>query len=101
MYSGKQKSRFVRFASRLVLRIILETYGTLVPVSALLVMPLHDSDILMNGPFTSCNKQATIMNSYGRIYSLAHVDTVGHPTPLSGMGIYSNQSGRRGSDAWI
>jgi hypothetical protein len=33
------------------------SYGTLVAVSAPLVMPLHDSDILMNVPFTSCNKQ--------------------------------------------
>jgi hypothetical protein len=55
--SGKQKSRFLRFASRLVLRIFLELYGTLVSVSAQLVMPLHDSDILTNIPFTSCNKQ--------------------------------------------
>jgi hypothetical protein len=45
------------FASRLVLRIFLELYGTLVSVSAQLVMPLHDSDILTNIPFTSCNKQ--------------------------------------------
>ena len=45
------------FASRLVLQIFLESYGTLVAVSAPLVIPLHDLDILMNVPFTSCNKQ--------------------------------------------
>jgi hypothetical protein len=47
------------FASRLVLRIFLESYGTLVAVSAPLVMLLHDSDILMNVLFASCNKKPT------------------------------------------
>ena len=41
----------------LVLWLVLESYGTLVASSAPLVMPLHDSDIPMNVPITSRNKQ--------------------------------------------
>jgi hypothetical protein len=44
-------------ASRMVLRLLLESSGTLVAVSAPLVMPLHDSDIPTNVPFTFRNKQ--------------------------------------------
>jgi hypothetical protein len=39
-------------AGRMVLRLFLESHGTLVAVSAPLVMPLRDSDIPMNVPFT-------------------------------------------------
>jgi hypothetical protein len=60
------------FASRLVLRIFLESYGTLVADSTPLVMPLHDSDIstdiLMNVPFTSCSKQPITLRSRTRCY---------------------------------
>jgi hypothetical protein len=47
-------------AGRMVLRLFLESHGTLshlVAVSAPLVMPLRDSDIPMNVPFTFRNKQ--------------------------------------------
>jgi hypothetical protein len=59
---GKQKIALCVFASRMVLRLFLESYGTLTAVSAPLVMPLHfvslhNSDIPMNVPFTSRNKQ--------------------------------------------
>ena len=48
----------VFFASRKVLRLfLLESYGALVAVSAPLVMPTCDSDILMNVPFPFRNKQ--------------------------------------------
>ena len=36
---------------------MLRTHGTMVDVSAPFVMPMCDSDILMNVPFTSRNKQ--------------------------------------------
>ena len=36
---------------------MLHTHGTMVDVSAPFVMPMCDSDILMNVPFTSRNKQ--------------------------------------------
>ena len=42
-------------ARRMVLRLFLESNGTLVAVSAPLVMPLCDSDIPMNVPFTILN----------------------------------------------
>jgi hypothetical protein len=44
-------------AGRMVFRLFLESYGTLVTVSAPLVMPMCDSDIPMNVPFTFRNKQ--------------------------------------------
>jgi hypothetical protein len=56
-YRFLRKSGLCVIASRLVPRIFLESYGTLVAVSAPLVMHFHDSDIRMNVPFTSCNKQ--------------------------------------------
>ena len=57
-YLRKTKNRCLCvFASRLVLGGFFESYGMLVAVSAPLVMPLHDSDILMNVPFKCCNNQ--------------------------------------------
>ena len=44
-------------AGRMVLRFFLGSHGTLVAVSAPFMMPLRDSDIPMNVPFTFCNKQ--------------------------------------------
>jgi hypothetical protein len=44
-------------AGRMVLRLFLGSHGTLVAVSAPLMMPLCDSDIPMNVPFTFRNKQ--------------------------------------------
>jgi hypothetical protein len=44
-------------AGRMVLRVFLGSHGTLVPVSVLFMMPLRDSDIPMNVPFTFSNKQ--------------------------------------------
>jgi hypothetical protein len=44
-------------AGRMVLRLFVESHGTLVAVSAPLVMPLRDSDIPMNVPITFRNKQ--------------------------------------------
>ena len=44
-------------AGRMVLRVFLGSHGTLVAVSAPLMMPLRDSDIPMNVPFTFSNKQ--------------------------------------------
>ena len=44
-------------AVRMVLRVFLGSHGTLVAVSAPFMMPLHDSDIPMNVPFTFSNKQ--------------------------------------------
>ena len=44
-------------AGRMVLRLFVEVHGTLVTVPAPLVMPLRDSDIPMNVPFTFRNKQ--------------------------------------------
>ena len=44
-------------AGRMVLRVFLGSHGTLVAVSAPLMMPLCDSDIPMNVPFTFSNKQ--------------------------------------------
>jgi hypothetical protein len=44
-------------AGRMVLRLFLGSHGTLVAVSAPLMMPLRDSDIPMNVPFTFRNKQ--------------------------------------------
>ena len=41
----------------MVLRLFLGSHGTLVAVSAPLLMPLRDSDIPMNVPFTFSNKQ--------------------------------------------
>ena len=38
-------------------RFFLGSHGTLVAVSAPFMMPLRDSDIPMNVPFTFCNKQ--------------------------------------------
>jgi hypothetical protein len=40
-----------------VLWLVLESYDTLVAVSAPLVMPVHDSDMSMNVPFTFRKKQ--------------------------------------------
>ena len=45
------------FASRMVLWLFVESYGTLAAVSVPLVMPLHDPDIPMNVPITFRNKQ--------------------------------------------
>ena len=42
---------------RMVLLLFLGSHGTLVAVSAPFMMPLRDSDIPMNVPFTFCNKQ--------------------------------------------
>jgi len=42
---------------RMVLRVFLGSHGMLVAVSASLMMPLPDSDIPMNVPFTFSNKQ--------------------------------------------
>jgi hypothetical protein len=42
---------------RMVLRVFLGSHGTLVAVSAPLMMPLRDSDIPMNVPFTFSNTQ--------------------------------------------
>jgi hypothetical protein len=44
-------------AGRMVLQLSLGSHGTLVAVSAPLMMPLRDSDIPMNVPFTFRNKQ--------------------------------------------
>ena len=44
-------------AGRMVLRVFLGLHGTLVAVSAPFMMPLRDSDIPMNVPFTFSNKQ--------------------------------------------
>jgi hypothetical protein len=44
-------------AGCMVLRLFLGSHGTLVTVSAPLMMPLRDSDIPMNVPFTFRNKQ--------------------------------------------
>ena len=44
-------------AGRMVLRFFLGSHGTLVAVSAPFMMPLRDSDIPMNVPFTFSNKQ--------------------------------------------
>ncbi len=49
-------------AGRMVLRFFLGSYGTLVAASEQfmkrsIIMPLRDSDIPMNVPFTLCNKQ--------------------------------------------
>ena len=44
-------------AGRMVLRLSFGSHGTLVAVSAPLMMPLRDSDIPMNVPFTFRNKQ--------------------------------------------
>jgi hypothetical protein len=44
-------------AGRMVLRVFLGSHGTLVAVSAPFMMPLRDSDIPMNVPFTFSNKQ--------------------------------------------
>ena len=43
-------------AGRMVLRLFLGSHGTLVAVSAPFMMPLRDSDIPMNVPFTFSNK---------------------------------------------
>ena len=43
------------FRSRMVRWLLLDSYGTLVAVSAPLVMHLHDSDIPMNVPITFRN----------------------------------------------
>jgi len=43
-------------AGRMVLRVFLGSHDTLVAVSAPLMMPLRDSDIPMNVPFTFSNK---------------------------------------------
>jgi hypothetical protein len=42
---------------RMVLLLFLGSHGTLVAVSVPFMMPLRDSDIPMNVPFTFCNKQ--------------------------------------------
>ncbi len=47
-------------AGRMVLRLFLGSHGTLVAVSAPFMMPLRDSDIPMNVPFTFCNKQPLV-----------------------------------------
>ena len=44
-------------AGRMVLRVFVGSHGTLVAVSAPFMMPLRDSDIPMNVPFTFSNKQ--------------------------------------------
>jgi hypothetical protein len=44
-------------AGRMVLRLFVESHGTLVAVSAPFVMPLRDLDIPMNVPITFRNKQ--------------------------------------------
>jgi hypothetical protein len=44
-------------AGCMVLRVFLGQYGTLVAVSVPFMMPLRDSDIPMNVPFTFSNKQ--------------------------------------------
>ena len=44
-------------AGLVVLRFFLGSHGTLVAVSASFMMPLRDSDIPMNVPFTFSNKQ--------------------------------------------
>jgi hypothetical protein len=44
-------------AGRMVLRTFLGSHGTLVAVSAQFMMPVRDSDIPMNVPFTFWNKQ--------------------------------------------
>jgi hypothetical protein len=44
-------------AGRMVLRVFLGSHDTLVAVSAPFMMPLCDSDIPMNVPFTFSNKQ--------------------------------------------
>jgi hypothetical protein len=49
------------FASRKVLWLVLESYGTLEAVSAALVMPLHDSDISINVPFTFYNYPVALL----------------------------------------
>ena len=50
------------FAGRMVLRLFLESHGTLAAVSAPLVMSLRDSDIPMNVPFTFRNKQPFLLS---------------------------------------
>ena len=42
----------------------LGSHGTLVAVSAPLMMPLRDSDIPMHVPFTFCNKQHFTLSSF-------------------------------------
>jgi hypothetical protein len=59
------------FVNRIVLWLVLESYGTLVAVSAPLVMPLPDSDIPMNVPLRFVINKQTIThiaasNSLGR-----------------------------------
>ena len=51
-------------AGRMVLRVFLGSHGTLVAVSAPFMMPLRDSDIPMNVPFTFSNEQP--LNPYKR-----------------------------------
>jgi hypothetical protein len=50
-------------AGHMVLRLFLGSHGTLVVVSAPLMMPLRDKDIPMNVPFTFCNKQPLPTNA--------------------------------------
>ncbi len=53
-------------AGRMVLRFFLGSHGTLVAVSAPFIMPLRDSDIPMNVPFTLRNKQPLTQTPAGR-----------------------------------
>jgi len=54
---GSSDSLRMFAAGRMVVRLVLGSHGTLVGVSASLMMSLRDSDIPMNVPFTFCNKQ--------------------------------------------
>jgi hypothetical protein len=55
--SGMQQHVWMFAAGRMVLRFFLGSHGTLVAVSAPFMMPLRDSDIPMNVPFTFSSKQ--------------------------------------------
>ena len=73
--SSKEEGRGcfrVFVAGHMVLRLFLESYGTLVAVSAPLVMPMCDSDIPMNVPFTFCNKQPFPPPMYTDTYTYVH-----------------------------
>ena len=65
---GRGEFSRVFVAGRMVFRLFLESYGTLVTVSAPLVMPMCDSDIPMNVPFTFRNKQPFPLISFPRVH---------------------------------
>jgi hypothetical protein len=67
-------------AGRMVLRGFLGLHGTLVAVSALFMMPLCDSDIPMNVPFTFSNKQPLLHPVHGQVLVLFVVPLGGDET---------------------